>query len=66
MLARIAQAASVRGIERLTALVLRDNDTMLGLLRRYAPDLWIADAGEHYRVEVPLPRRPFWASLAAA
>jgi len=66
LLARIAEAASLRGIERLTALVLRDNDTMLGLLRRYAPDLAIADAGEHYRVEVPLPRPPFWAALAAA
>jgi len=66
LLARIAEAASLRGIERLTALVLRDNDTMLGLLRRYAPDLAIADAGEHYRVEVPLPRAPFWAALAAA
>jgi GNAT superfamily N-acetyltransferase len=66
LLARIAEAASLRGIERLTALVLRDNDTMLGLLRRYAPDLWIADAGEHVRVDVPLPRRPWWAALAAA
>ena len=66
LLARIAEAASERGIERLTALVLRDNDPMIGLLRHYAPELSIADAGEHYRVEVPLPRHSFWSSLAAA
>lgn len=66
MLARIAQAASARGIERFTALVLRDNAPMLGLLRRYAPGLSVADAGEHLRVEVPLPRRSWWAALTAA
>ena len=66
LLARIAEAASARGIERLTALVLRDNDAMLGMLRRYAPGLSLAGAGEHYRVEVPLPRRSLWATFAAA
>jgi len=66
MLARIAEAASARGIERLTALVLRDNQPMISMLRHYAPDLSIAGAGEHYRIEVPLPRPSFWASLAAA
>ena len=66
LLRRIAEAASVRGIERLTALVLRDNDAMLGMLRDYAPGLSIAGSGEHYRVEVPLPRPSLWASLAGA
>ena len=66
LIARIAEAASVRGIERFTALVLRDNAPMIGLLRRYAPDLSIVAAGEHYRIEVPLPRPSFWSSLAAA
>ena len=66
LIARIAEAASVRGIERFTALVLRDNGPMIGLLRRYAPDLSIVAAGEHYRIEVPLPRPSFWSSLAAA
>ena len=66
LIARIAEAASARGIERFTALVLRENVPMLGLLRRYAPDLSIAVAGEHFRIEVPLPRPSFWSSLAAA
>jgi len=66
MLARIAEAASERGIERFTALVLRDNDPMINLLRHYAPELSIADAGEHYRIDVPLPHPSFWSSLAAA
>jgi GNAT superfamily N-acetyltransferase len=66
LIARIAEAASVRGIERFTALVLRDNLPMIGLLRRYAPDLSIVAAGEHFRIEVPLPRPSFWSSLAAA
>jgi hypothetical protein len=39
-----------------TALVLRDNEPMISMLRHYAPELSIADAGEHYRIEVPLPR----------
>jgi len=66
MFARIAEAASARGIERFIALVLRDNAPMMGLLRRYAPALSVVDAGEHYRVEVPLPSHSFWSSLAAA
>ena len=66
LLARIADAASHRGIERLTALVLRDNEPMISMLRHYAPDLSIAEAGEHVRIEVPLHRPSFWSSLAAA
>jgi acetyltransferase len=49
MLARIAEAARSRGIERLTGTVLRDNDAMLGLLRAHAPGL-----GDHLAIEVPL------------
>ncbi|HEY8242393.1 MAG: GNAT family N-acetyltransferase [Vicinamibacteria bacterium] len=66
LLARIAEAASARGIERFTALVLRDNEPMLSMLRHYAPDLSIADAGEHYRIDVPLPHPSLWSSLTAA
>ena len=66
LLERIGRAAAERGIERFTALVLRDNDPMIALLRRYAPGLSIEGAGEHYRIEVPLPPTSLWASLAAA
>lgn len=66
MFARIADAARDRGIDRFTGLVLRDNQAMLGLLSRHAPDLEIADAGELLSVSIPLRARGFWDSLLAA
>jgi ribosomal protein S18 acetylase RimI-like enzyme len=65
LLQRLARAASERGIERFTALVLRDNAPMIALLRRYAPGLTIESAGDHLRIEVPLPPTSLWAALAA-
>lgn len=66
MLGRISAAARERGIDRLTGIVLRDNDAMLGLLRRHALGLEIADAGEHLSITIPLRARRFWDDLVAA
>jgi len=66
MFARISAAARERDIDRLTGIVLRDNDAMLGLLRRHAPGLEVTDAGEHLSIVVPLRARGFWETLLAA
>ncbi|MEO8485852.1 MAG: GNAT family N-acetyltransferase [Betaproteobacteria bacterium] len=58
MLARLSQAARARGIERLTGIVMHENDAMLALLRRHAPGLALADAGEHLTIDVPLRHPP--------
>jgi GNAT superfamily N-acetyltransferase len=57
LLALIREAAVARRIERLSGLVLKDNKAMLALLKRHAPGTHVIDAGDCYRVEIPLERR---------
>jgi acetyltransferase len=66
MLARISAAARKRGIDRLTGLVMRDNEAMLTLLRRRAPGLDVADAGDNVRVTFPSRAPTFWEAILAA
>ena len=65
LMARIAHAALERGIERLTGIVLPDNDPMLGMLRRHAPGLALVRTGDHLSVEVRLDARRIEAALGA-
>ena len=65
MLERLVESARERGIERITGLVLRDNEPMIQLLRHYAPGLAVNDAGDHLAVEVPIRRRWWWGRQAA-
>jgi GNAT superfamily N-acetyltransferase len=57
LLALLREAAVARRIERLSGLVLKDNKPMLSLLTRHAPGTNVIDAGDCYRVEIPLERR---------
>jgi GNAT superfamily N-acetyltransferase len=66
MLARLSLAARERGIDHLVGSVLSDNDAMLSLLRRHAPGVAIAPAGDHLAIDVPITGGLFRAARAAA
>jgi len=63
LLVRLANAAVVRGIERLRALILPDNAPVIALLSKYAPTVRFTYDGELLRADIPLAR---YALSAAA
>lgn len=54
LLRGLAQAALDRGITRLRGTVLTDNDPMLGLLRKHAPQARLLRSHDHYVIDVDL------------
>jgi len=54
LLARLANAALVRGVDTFRGMVLVDNAPMLKLLRALAPDLRLSRVDDYYEVEAPL------------
>jgi GNAT superfamily N-acetyltransferase len=67
MIERIVAEAHARGIERLRASVLPENDVVTALLRKYAPDVEIRFDGEHHVADIPTrpAREPVRQPLAA-
>jgi hypothetical protein len=57
LLARLAAAAVARGITRFRGSVLPDNDPMLGLVRKHAPEVSISRADGHLSVDAHLTSR---------
>jgi RimJ/RimL family protein N-acetyltransferase len=58
LVARLADAATARGIRQLHAIVLPDNAAIIGLIQRYAPwARWRRD-GDNLMAVIPLPAEP--------
>jgi RimJ/RimL family protein N-acetyltransferase len=58
LVARLIDAATVRGIRQLNAIILPDNAPVIGLLQRLAPwARWRRD-GENLMAVIPLPAEP--------
>ncbi|MEO8674321.1 MAG: GNAT family N-acetyltransferase [Casimicrobiaceae bacterium] len=63
LVGRLVNAAALRGIRELHAIVLPDNAAMIGLLQRFAPwARWRRD-GDNLMAVIPLPAEP--VALAA-
>lgn len=54
LLARLAGAAIVRGVERLRAFVVPDNTPVFGMLRKYTPWVRFAYDGELFTADISL------------
>ncbi|MFO1324948.1 MAG: GNAT family N-acetyltransferase [Burkholderiales bacterium] len=63
LLSRLASAGIARGIARLTGIVMRDNDPMLSLLRKYAPGVAMRRADDHVGFDMDVRTR--FAPVAA-
>ncbi len=53
LVTRLLAEAQARGIERLRALVLPDNDVVLAMLRKYAPSIAIERYAHALRAAIP-------------
>jgi GNAT superfamily N-acetyltransferase len=65
LVTRLVAEARSRGIERLHALVLADNDVVIGMLAKYAPSIAVERYGDELRAAIPT-RPAGYASLAQA
>ena len=65
LVTRLVAEAQSRGIERLHALVLPDNDVVIGMLAKYAPSIAVERSGDELRAAIPT-RPAGHASLAQA
>jgi RimJ/RimL family protein N-acetyltransferase len=58
LVARLADAATTRGIRQLHAIVLPDNTAIIALLQRYAPWARWRHDGDNLMAVIPLPAEP--------
>jgi RimJ/RimL family protein N-acetyltransferase len=58
LLARLVAAATIRGVERLQAFVLPDNEPILALFAKYLPQARWRHTGDHYTADIPLRVAP--------
>ena len=64
LVTRLAAEARARGVDRLRALVLPDNDVVIGMLARHAPSIAIERYGDELRTDISTqlaPPRPVHA-----
>jgi len=55
---RLVAEARSRGIEHLRALVLPDNDVVIGMFAKYAPSIAVERYGDHLRADIPTRTAP--------
>jgi RimJ/RimL family protein N-acetyltransferase len=65
LVARLVNAATVRGIRTLHAIVLPDNPAIIGLLQRHAPWARWRRHDDHLMAMIPLPAEPVVISAYA-
>jgi GNAT superfamily N-acetyltransferase len=58
LLVELTELAAERGVRTLTATVQRDNDRVIGLIRRLLPGSTFTPDEDGFTVESPLPRVP--------
>jgi GNAT superfamily N-acetyltransferase len=68
LITRLVAEAHARGIDRLRAIVLPDNDLVIGMLRKHAPMVEIRGDGDHLIADIPtrLSRDPGAMFIAPA